>query len=377
VPPKKETVAPQPIARRWLIVGVLVVVAGIGWAALPRLAIQANTEDIARGLPELAQAQYAEQVLGASGEVSVVLTGADVQSPRALQWLTSAEQTEIARYGGEFRPLLTAPDLLGFLGTTPTAEQVTAGLQLLPSYLTSAVFTPDGRQAMMIFGIQFQDIGPQAAMLDGVRKALPNPPAGMHVQLVGLPVAGTRAYELISADRYLTNAVAIVVAGLVLLVGLRRRRDALLAVLAAVLATGWTIAALWLAGQALNPLTVVLGSLVTVTACEFTVLLLDGPRRAGHPLRRMVIWAGATSAIGYLALVPSRIGLIREFGLTLALTVVFSYLAATAVVRLMPTQRRVRHEIPAVADVRIPNAGDHRGNTRPDRGRRRISTGPL
>jgi hypothetical protein len=54
----------------------------------------------------------------------------------------------------------------------------------------------------------------------------------------------------------------------------------------------------------------------------------------------MVGWACLTSVIGYLALVPSQIGLLREFGITLAVTVVFSYLAALAVVRLLPRPPR-------------------------------------
>lgn len=331
---------------RLVVLGCLVAIAAGGWAVLPRLDVQANPEDIARGLPELQQARYAEQVLGSSGEVSVVLRGNDVQSPEALHWMTTAQDMTISRHGDALRPVLTAPDLLNFLGGKPAPEQISAGLQLLPRYLTSAVFSPDGRQGVLTFGLKLQDLGPQSALLDNVRRGLPPPPAGLRAEVVGLPVAASRAYELVSTDRYLANIAGIVAAGAALLIGLRRRRDALTAILAATMATGWMLAGLWLASVPLNPLTVALGSLATVTASEFTVLLAAGQRRSR--INRMVGWACLTSVIGYLALVPSQIGLLREFGVTLAITVLFSYLAALAVVRLMshPSQRPPFAELP-------------------------------
>lgn len=336
--------------KRWLALGCLVAVAALGWTMLPRLNIEANPEDVARGLPELQQARYAEQVLGSSGEASIVLSGADVQSPRGLQWMQQAEDIEVSRYGDQIRPVLTAPDLLRFLGGAPTPDQIAAGIQLLPPYLTSAVFSPNGQQAIMTFGLKFQDLGQQTTLLKDVHAVLPPPPAGLHADVVGLPVAASRAYELVSRDRYLDNVAGILAAGAVLFIGLRSRSDALRAMLAAILATGWTVAGLWLIGGSLSPLTVALGSLATVTACEFTVLLGDDDRPSRIPMRRIVGWACVTSVVGYLALVPSQIGLLRDFGLTLAVTVLFSYLTAAAVIRL--TVRRQPQETTWNSDVR-------------------------
>ncbi|HVV11268.1 MMPL family transporter [Amycolatopsis sp.] len=313
--------------KRWVAGACLLAVAAAGWILLPRLDVRASPEDVARGLPALDQARYAEQVLGSSGDLSVRLRGPDTQSPASLQWLAQAQDVAIARFGDRLRPIITAPDLLGFLGAAPTPDQVAAGLQLLPPYLTSAVFSPNGDQALLTFGLKLQDLGSQAGLLQDLRAALPPPPAGQQADLVGLPVAAAQAYDQVRWDRYPANLAGILAAGIVLVCGLRRRGDAWRAVLAAVLATGWTVAAVWALGQSLSPLTVALGSLATVTACEFTILLLDD----ACP-RRVVGWACVTSALGYLALSLSRIGLLREFGLTLTATVVVSYLAALACV---------------------------------------------
>jgi predicted RND superfamily exporter protein len=116
----------------------------------------------------------------------------------------------------------------------------------------------------------------------------------------------------------------------VLAVGLRRRRDAVTAVSAAVLSTGWGLAAVWALGISLSPLTVALGSLTTATACEFTVMLANA--REHRRLRHTVGVAALSAALGYAVLAASGLAVIREFGLLLAVTVGLSYLAARLVV---------------------------------------------
>jgi hypothetical protein len=148
------------------------------------------------------------------------------------------------------------------------------------------------------------------------------------VDVVGLPVAAARGFELVSQGRYLSNLAGIGAAGLVLLVGLRRRSLAGAAVFAAVLATGWGLAGIWLLGIPLSPLSVALGSLTTATACEFTVLLGHTGARGARPMRRTVAAAALAACLGYLALGLSELSFIRDFGLLLAGSVGLSLLAA-------------------------------------------------
>jgi hypothetical protein len=321
--------------RRAVLVA-LALVAGLGWAVLPHLAVEANPLALARGLPELDEALAAEQILGSSGEISVQLRGPDVASPEALDWARRAEAAVTAGYGDRARPVLSLPTLLSFLGDAPTAEQIDAALDLFPSYLSSAVVTPDRRSALLIFGLKLADLDSQTQLLQQVRDALPVPPPGYSADLVGLPVAADRAYELISGHRYLANLAGIAIAGIVLAAGLRRRTDALRAVGAALLATGWGLAIIWATSGSLSPLTVAFGSLVTVTGCEFLVLLAEASRSGELWLHRSVAFACLTSAIGYAALSASRLWLVREFGLVLTAALLLSYLAAKAVIWLFP-----------------------------------------
>lgn len=193
------------------------------------------------------RAGRAERVLGSSGEVSVVLTGspgAGAADPAALDWARRAQTAVVTGFGTELRSVLTLPDLLAFLGPEPTPQQVRAALDLLPGYLSSALVTTHRDAALMIFGVRLGDLGEQAGLLEAVRAALPPHPPGRSVMLAGLPVAAAEAYRQVSEGRYLANLAGVVVAGVVLAAGLRRRAEALGAVAAAVLATGWGLAVL-------------------------------------------------------------------------------------------------------------------------------------
>ena len=311
-------------------------VAALGWAVLPRLNVAANPVELASGLPALADAAAVESVLGASGEIGIQLTGPDVLNPAALTWGRAAGGVLAQYFGDQLRPVVSAPGLLGFLGPDPTPGQVRGALELVPSYLSSSVIRPDHRVYLLVYGLRLQDLGAQQRMLAQVRATLPAPPPGYQVDVVGLPVAAARGYQLLLDDRYLANLAGIAVAGLVLALGLRRRWDAARSVVAALLATGWGLAALWALGMSLSPLTVALGSLVSVTGCEFVVLLAEAGRRGHGWLRRGVGYACLTSVLGYLVLIASRLSLVREFGLVLGAAVVLSYLAARLVVWSRP-----------------------------------------
>ncbi len=329
--------------RRTRVLVAAVVAAAVGWAALPVLPVQADPQRLAAGLGALDDAAVAERVLGSSGEVSVVLRGPDVATPEALAWARSAQQAVTVAHGDRVRPVVSYPDVLAFLGPRPSSDQIRAGLDLVPPYLTDAVIHREHQQALLTFGIRLGDLGEQARLLDAVRAALPPAPDGYVIDVVGMPVAAARAVDLVSTDRYLGNLLGIAAAGLVLGMGLRRRSDAIRAVAAAALATGWGLALVWVTGQELSPMTVALGSLTAAVGCEFTVLLADARRRRDPRPRRAVVTAAVTATIGSAVLVFSGLVVVRQFGLFLAGSVLLSLLASHLVIRLLPERSRTAH----------------------------------
>lgn len=328
--------APQPGGRRraaaLLAVGALV--AAAGWWQLPGLPVQASPESTARGLPAVEEAERAEQVLGSTGEVSVVLRGPDVLRPEALAWSRLAEEAVVVELGDQLRVLASPQTLLGFLGPEPTPQQVLAAADIVPRYLLGAVVRSDRRASVVTLGVRIGDLGALQQLLDDVRAVLPPPPDGFDVQVAGLPVVAVDGFAALGRDRLLPNAAALLVLALVVAIGLRSVREALWALLAATLAAGWGFAAVAASGIAVSPLLVALGALVAAVGCEFTILGREARTAASPRVGRAVATAAATGIAGFAALLLSELRIIQEFGVALIASLVLAYLSARLVVAL-------------------------------------------
>lgn len=305
-----------------------------GWLLLPGLPVQTQPEELAQGLEEVEDARHAEQVLGSSGEVTVMVSADDVADPEVLSWLGGVEDTIVRTVGDRVHPVVSTSRLFRFLGPDPTPAQVEAALDLMPQYLTSAVLRSDRKQAVLVLGAEFGDIEELDGLLSEVDVAIGEPPAGVDVEVIGLPVAADRGLDLVTEGRVWINVAGILAAALVLLVGLRSGRDALRATLTVLLATGWLAAIVWASTGSLSPLTVAIGSLVTATGVEFAVMMSrGGPGGAAFVRVVTVALAGTT---GYLVLGLSELAVLREFGLLLACGVTCSFFAATVMVGVLP-----------------------------------------
>jgi predicted RND superfamily exporter protein len=330
-PPAKSAAASR---TPWRVVCVVAgAVAVCGWLLLPSLPLQTNFEHYTSGLSALDDANHVASTVGSSAEIDVVLTGRDVLTPAAYRWLNAAQADVITRHGDEAHPVVSLPSLLSFLGQSPTSEEIAAGARLVPDYLLGAAVSADHGTAVLSYGVDITDLPRVQAMAHDIIATLPTPPAGYRARLVGLPVVAARGEQLVSGDRILVNVLGIAAATLVLSCGLSRRRDALRACAAATLAAGTGLFLLWLAGVALTPVTVALGTLTAAVGSEFTVMLAESTRAARRGVRTSVLLAVAASAAGYLTLLASSLGVIREFGLLLAGGVLIAFFSAVVVVR--------------------------------------------
>ncbi|MEU4377240.1 RND transporter [Pseudonocardia alni] len=319
---------------RTALVVTLVAVTTAGWALLPFLPLRADVQDFARGVAVLDDADHVEQVIGSSGELSVLVSAPNVLDPATVGWMTQARQDIVAQHGDRLRPIISPPDLLGFLGGRPSSAEIDSAVRLLPGYLTGAVTTGDRSLAVMSFGVRFDSAADMTELRDEVLASIPPPPSGVGYSLSGLPMMAAASYDSISTDRYLANVAGIVAAGAVLVALLRRRADAALAVTAAVVATGAGLLAIAATGIGLTPITVALGSLTAAVGCEFTVVLAESARRGDRRLRRSAVVAAAASATGYAVLAFSQLSIVSEFGVLLAGSVGLAYASAALVVHI-------------------------------------------
>ncbi|CAM3415002.1 RND transporter [Nocardioides dubius] len=343
---QRDAAPPRSRPSRRLTAGLCLaaaVAAVAGWIALPSLSIESRADRLAAGLPELEDARTAEQTLGFASEITVVVRGKSVLTPEVLAWAAEAESVLLTRHADVLRPLLTMNRLLEFLGATPTQTEIEAGSALLPSYLLEAVIGDGGEVGALTFGLAVDDVAEQRRLVEEIRAELPAAPKGTTVELVGLPVIAGSGLDAVNASRWTIGVVGIALAAIAVGVGLRSRRMGLLVACSAVLAAGWVYLAILLSGANLNPLTMAVAALVTVTACEFTVML-GHPHAQGRRLQRAVIVAVSAATLGYLALTLSDLAVIRSFGWVLAggvlASCVASWLVTTAAAVLWPSSQR-------------------------------------
>ena len=319
-----------------LLVPVLAAVGG--WAVFPSLSLQSDFTSLASGLPEYDEARGVERVLGASGEVALVVRGDDVLDAESFAWMSQTRRDVIARHGDELSAVLSPADVLSFLGGEPDASQVDAAVRLLPPYLASSVVSPDRRMAVMTYGVDLDDVARLSVLRDHLEEVAASAPSSVDVEVAGLPMVAVSAQEAMDDERLLGAVLGIVAAGLALLALLPERRVALVAMLSAALASGLVALGVAVTGTALTPMTAGLGSLTAAVACEFTVLLALAQRRGDRMLARAVDLAAAASATGYAVLAVSDLGLIRGFGVLLAVTVAVALGASRLLVwALLPT----------------------------------------
>lgn len=319
-----------------LLVPVLAAVGG--WAVFPSLSLQSDFTSLASGLPEYDEARSVERVLGASGEVALVVRGDDVLAAESFAWMSQTRRDVIARHGDELSAVLSPADVLSFLGGEPEPAQVDAALRLLPPYLASSVVSPDRRMAVMTYGVDLDDVDRLAVLRDYLDGVAASAPSSVDVEVAGLPMVAVSAQEAMDDERMLGAVLGIVAAGLALLALLPERRVALVAMLSAAVASGLVALGIAVTGTALTPMTAGLGSLTAAVACEFTVLLALAQRRGDRMLGRAVDLAAAASATGYAVLAVSDLGLIRGFGVLLAVTVAVALGASRLLVwALLPT----------------------------------------
>lgn len=345
-------------------VAVLVAFAAVvGWVLLAWIPIQSSPQQLADGLPALAQVNQAEKTLGFSGELDVALKGPDVLSDAALQWSAQAEKAISQAGGSQMRPLLTFGQLLGFLGSNPTESEITAGAGLIPSYLLQAAVSPDHKTALSTYGIRLDDVAAQEKLIAKVKAALPPAPSGYTAEFVGIPAVAASGLDLMSSDRYLLNFGGIVAAALVVGIGMRSRREGFTVAAAALMSSGWIFLGSALLGVHLSPLTLPVGALITVTACEFATMMGEVNSERRRLTRRSVAIAATAGTIGYGVLAISGLAVLRDFGITLAAGVLSSYIAARIVVAVrlrfepllkpVPAPRQAQAEVSPIEQMEL------------------------
>ncbi len=342
----------------------------VGWGLGTQIETTADVRALApQDLAAVSDLNELQEATGVSGELDVSVEAPDLADPATIEWMAAFKQRVLRAggYGGENPSCLEAdicpgPALSDFFtrgGATPTRRGIEETLAALSPYALRQVAPIDaetgelGHEALLSFGIRAQSLADQQALIDRVRGEIGEPgsrggpPAGVEVQLAGLPVIAAESATAISASRYWLTLAGLAAVALALLAIYRSPRRALLPLLPTLLATGWASAILWLTGIPLNPMSAALGALTIAIATQFGVILngrFEQERRKGDgveaALRRAyartgaaVLASGVTAIAGFAVLVASDVQMLRDFGLV---TVIDLGVALLGVMLILP-----------------------------------------
>ncbi len=358
-------------SRRWIAAvlgittakpGSVLAIAGafalIGWGLDTQAKVESDVQKLVpSSLPALRDLQQLQKVSGVGGEVNVVVEAQNASDPAVVAWMTDYQARVLKRLnydpqrgcrGSDLCPAFSLPDLFTTPESVSSQQRVNALLGAVPPYLTQNVIAPDRKTATLAFGLRLMSLDRQFAVLRLMESEL-NPPTGVRARLAGLPVLTAAANDRLASPlrRALSLLVSLVAVGLVLLLAFRSWRRALIPLVPIALATGWSALILFATRIPLNPLSVVLGTLVVAIATEFSVLLSERYRRErddglgpAEALRATyastgaaVVASGTTAIAGFAVLVLSEIRMLRDFGLV---TVIDLGVALVGVLIVLP-----------------------------------------
>jgi uncharacterized protein len=340
------------IARPWAVLSISIALALVGWGVGTQISTVGEVRQLApQGLGAVKDLNTFEAATGTTGSMEVLIEAPDLTSPKTIEWMAAFKRRVLKE-----NELTAGPALSDFLTRGEgkvTKSGIEATLEALSSYSLQQVAPLDpktgkvGHIALMSFGIRSQTLAEQQRLIDSVRSAVGDPPAGVQVRLAGLPVIAAEAASELSASRYWLTLAGLGAVALVLLALLRSFRRALVPLLPTVLATGWASLLIWLTGIPLNPMSAALGALTIAIATEFAVILsgrfeqerttgLDTAaalRRAYARTGAAVLASGLTAIAGFAVLVASDIQMLRDFG---AVTVIDLAAALLGVIVILP-----------------------------------------
>ena len=181
-----------------------------------------------------------QEATGVSGELDVRIKAPDLTDPATLRWMAGFKHRVLTENGfsgpnpsckeAEVCPGPALSDFVVGAGGGPLRRaEVRATLRELPPYDLEQVAPADprtglpGHTALVSFGIRAQSLEDQQALIERIRGEIGEPgapggpPAGVDVELAGLPVIAAAAASDLSSSRYWIALAGLLAVALVLL----------------------------------------------------------------------------------------------------------------------------------------------------------------
>ena len=285
---------------------------------------------------------------GFSNELTIMVEAPDVAAPEVAAWMERVGTEAVDRHSALKRATSMAAIATGVHGATPGGDDISALLSVAPDDVAESLVSADRTRANLVFPITPVSLAERERLLDELAAELRGelaPPPGVTATTSGLAVIGIELVDGLEAGRGTLSATALVLVLVWLVLAQRSFVRALLVVVPVATAVGLSSLAIAGLGIELTPLTTVAGPLVIAVGTEFSVLVAARyaeERRGGRDPRgavsfgvprigRAFVASGLTLVGGFGVLAFSPMPLLRDFGIVVALDVLFA-LASTLIV---------------------------------------------
>jgi hypothetical protein len=337
---------PARAAVPLVLVGAVVVAAGL--VVDGRLAIETDPERwVDQDGTAVSQLEDLRTGTGFSSELSIFVEAPDVTDPAVAAWIERFGTEAVARHPALLRATSMAAIATGVHGGIPGGDDIDALLSVAPDDASRSLVSADRTRANVVFPIAPVSLTERERLLDELTAELQGdlaPPAEVTATPSGLAVVGIELVNGLEAGRRTLSltAIAFVLAWLVL--AQRSIVRAALVLVPVAMAVGLSSLAIAVLGIELTPMTTVAGPLVIAVGTEFSVLVaaryVEERRRGRDPrqavsfgvprIGRAFVASGLTLVGGFGVLAFSPMPLLRDFGIVVALAVLFA-LASTLV----------------------------------------------
>jgi hypothetical protein len=343
-----RTVSSLPARAAVPLVLVATVVVAAGLVVEGGLAIETDPErwvdQDGRAVTDLEELR---EGTGFSSELTVLVEAPDVTDAEVAAWMERFGSEAVARHPALVRATSMAAIASGVHGTAPGGDDIALLLSAAPDDVARSLISADGTRANLVFPIAPVSLTEREQLLDELAAELQGdlaPPPGVTATASGLAVIGVELVNGLEAGRGTLSLTALVFVLVWLLLAQRSVARALLVLVPVTTAVGLSSLSVAALGIELTPMTTVAGPLVIAVGTEFSVLVaaryaeerrrgLD-PRRSvtvGVPrIGRAFVASGLTLVGGFGVLAFSPMPLLRDFGIVVALAVLFA-LASTLV----------------------------------------------
>jgi hydrophobe/amphiphile efflux-3 (HAE3) family protein len=329
-----------------LALGALVVAAGLSVEG--GLAIQTDPErwidQDGRAVTEL---ERLREGTGYSTELSILVEAPDVTAPEVAAWMQRFGAESVDRYATLEHATSMAAIASGVHGTTSGGDDIPSLLSVAPDDVARSLVSADRTRAALVFPITNIPLTERERLFDALVADLEGdlaPPPGVTATPAGLTAVGIELVNGLEAGRRTLSVTALALVLVWLVLALRSPVRALLVMVPVATAVGLSSLAIAALGIELTPLTTVAGPLVIAVGTEFSVLVaaryVEERRRGLAPresvafgvprIGRAFVASGLTLVGGFGVLAFSPMPLLRDFGVVVALDVLFA-LASTLI----------------------------------------------